>query len=113
MIIFCDQKDSEMPYLITRPAHKQIETHYILLAATLQLKLKTCTKPKIALKKVYCIYKPKEIIKNIHTKMETALLRQQVMNNNDVNECCELLKQVTTIAEEKVPLLPKKDKKVG
>ena len=31
------------------------------------------------------------------------------MDNNDVNECYELLKQVTTIAEEEVPLLPKKE----
>ena len=31
------------------------------------------------------------------------------MDNNDVNECCELLKQVTTIAEEEVLLFPKKE----
>ena len=31
------------------------------------------------------------------------------MDNNDVNECYELLKQVTTIAEEEVPLLPNKE----
>ena len=31
------------------------------------------------------------------------------MDNNDVNKCYELLKQVTTIAEEEVPLLPKKE----
>ena len=59
--------------------------------------------------KDYSIYKQKEIIKNIHTKTETALLRQQVLDNNDVNECYELFKQVTTIAEEEVPLLPKKE----
>ena len=59
------------------------------------------------MKKDYSIYKQKEIIKNIYTKTETALLRQQVVDNNDVNEC-ELLKQVTTVAEEKVPLLLKK-----
>ena len=41
--------------------------------------------------------------------METALLRQQVMDNNDVNGCYELLKQVTTIVEKEVPLLPKKE----
>ena len=41
--------------------------------------------------------------------METALLRQQVVDNNDVNKCYELLKQVTTIAEEEVPVLPKKE----
>ena len=32
------------------------------------------------------------------------------MSNNDVSECYELLKQVTTTAEEKVPLLPKNEK---
>ena len=83
-------------------------TDHILLVLTLRLKLKTCTKPKLTLKKDYSIYKQKEIIKNIHTKTETALLRQ-VMDNNDVNECCELLKQVTTIAEVEVSLLPKKE----
>ena len=31
------------------------------------------------------------------------------MDNNDVNECYELLKQVTTIAKEEVPLLPNKE----
>ena len=31
------------------------------------------------------------------------------MDNNDVNECYELLKQVTTIGEEEVTLLPKKE----
>ena len=82
---------------------------HILLVATLLLQLKTCTKPKITLIKDYSIYKQKEIIKNIHTKTETALLRQQVVDNNDVNECYELLKQVTTTAEEEVPLLPKKE----
>ena len=80
-----------------------------MLVATLRLKLKTCTKPKITLKKDYSIYKQKKIIQNIHTKTKTALLRQQVMDNNDVNKCYELLKQVTTIAEEEVPLLPKKE----
>ena len=75
-------------------------TDHILLVATLQMKLKTCTKPKITLKKDYSIYKQKEIIKNIYTKTQTALLGQQVMDNNDVDECYELLKQVTTIAEE-------------
>ena len=79
---------------------------HILRVATLRLHLKTCTKPKITLIKDYSIYKQKEIIKNIHTKTETALLRQQVVDNNDVNECYELLKQVTTITEEEVPLLP-------
>ena len=47
-------------------------TDHILLVATLRLKLKTCTKPKITLKKDYSIYKQKEIIKNIYTKTETA-----------------------------------------
>ena len=84
-------------------------TDHILLVATLRLKLKTCTKPKMTLKKDYSIYKQKEIIKNIHNKTETALLRQQVRDNNNVNECYELLKQETTIAEEEVPLLPKKE----
>ena len=84
-------------------------TDHILLVATLRLKLKTCTKPKITLRKDYSIYKQKEIIKNIPTKTETALLRQQVLDNNDVNECYKLLKQVTTIAEEEVPLFPKKE----
>ena len=84
-------------------------TDHILLVATLRLQLKTCTKSKITLKKDYSIYKQKEIIKNIHTKTETALLRQQVVDNNDVNECYELFKQVTTTAEEEVPLLPKKE----
>ena len=79
---------------------------HILLVASLRLQLKTCTKPKITLIKDYSIYKQKEIIKNIHTKTETALLRQQVVDNNDVNECYELFKQVTTTAEEEVPLLP-------
>ena len=83
-------------------------TDHILLVATLELKLKTCTKPKITLKKDYSMYEQKEIIKNIHTKTETASSRQQVMDNNDVNECYELLKLVTTIAQEEFPLLPKK-----
>ena len=82
-------------------------TDHILLVATLRLKLTTSTKPKITLKKDYSICKQKEIIKNIYNKTETALLRQQVMDNNNVNECYELLKQVTTIAE--VPLLLKKE----
>ena len=81
-----------------------------MLVAALRLKLKTCSKPKITSKKDYSKYKQKEIIKNIHTKTETALLRQQVMDNNNVNECYEFLKQVTTIAEEEVPLLPKKER---
>ena len=84
-------------------------TDYILLVATLRLKLKTCTKPKTTLKKDYSIYKQKEIIKNIHIKTEIALYRQQVMDNNDVNEYYELLKQVITIAKKEVPLLPKKE----
>ena len=79
-----------------------------MLVATLRLKLKTCTKPKRTFKKDYSIYKQKEITKNIHTKTETALLRQQLMDNY-VNGCFELLKQVTIIAEEKVPLLSKKE----
>ena len=61
------------------------------------------------MKKNYSIYTQKEIIKNIYTKAKTALLRQQVVHNNGVNECYELLKQVTTIAKEEVPLLPKKE----
>ena len=31
------------------------------------------------------------------------------MDNNDVNKCYELLKQVTTIVEEEAPLLSKKE----
>ena len=84
-------------------------TDHILLVATLQLKLKTCTKPKVTLKKDYSIYKQKEITKNIYTKTEVAFLRQQVVDKNYVNECHELLKQVTTLAEEEAPLLPKKE----
>ena len=48
-------------------------------------------------------------MKNIYTKTEIALLRQQVGNNSDVNECHELLKQETIIAEEEVPFLSKKE----
>ena len=80
-----------------------------MLVATLRLKLKICTKSKITLKKDYSLYKEKEIIKNIHTKTETALLRLQVIENNDVNECYKLLKQVRTIEEEDVRLLSKKE----
>ena len=80
-----------------------------MLVATLRLKFKTCTKPKVTLKKDYSIYKQKETIKNVYTKTETALLKQQVVDHNNVNECYELLKQVTTIAEGEVPLLLKKE----
>ena len=79
-----------------------------MLIATLRLKFKTCPKPKVTLKNDYSIYEQKEIIKNIYTKTETALLGQQLVSNTDVNECYELLKQVTTLAEE-VPLLSKKE----
>ena len=67
-------------------------TDHILLVATLRLKLITCTKPKVTLKKEYSIYKQNKTIKNIYTKTKTDLLKQQVAYNNSVNECYELLK---------------------
>ena len=68
------------------------------------LKLKTYTNPKVTVKKDYSIYKQKEIIKNVYIKTKTALLRQQVVDTNHVNKCYELLKHVTTIAEEVLSL---------
>ena len=44
------------------------------------------------MKEDYSIYKQKEIIKNIYTKTETALSKQQVADKNGVNEYYELLK---------------------
>ena len=57
----------------------------------------------------YSICKQKKVVKNIYSKTKTALLREQLVDNNDLNKCYELLKQVTAIAEEEVPLLPKKE----
>ena len=85
-------------------------TDHILLGATLRLKLKTCTKSKVTLKKDYSLYKQKKIIKNIYTKTETALLKQQVVDNNDVNEWYELLKSDNhSIRRSSFTVLPKKE----
>ena len=87
MIIFCCQKGSENSILNCKNyPQADCNTDDILLVATLRLKLKTCTQPKVTLKKDYGIYKQKEIKKNIYTKTETALLRQQAVDNNDVKE---------------------------
>ena len=76
----------------------------------MRLKLKTCTKSKVTLKKDYSLYKQKEIIKNIYTKTETALLKQQVVDNNDVNEWYELLKSDNhSIRRSSFTVLPKKE----
>ena len=59
LIIFCHQKNLEIPSLIAKPIDKQTRhidnTDHILLVTAWRLILKTCKKPIVKLKKDYRI----------------------------------------------------------